>query len=121
MAWALLILGTLVTLSVIGFAFYTTKDTRNLHKRLRVAEKLTINLERDLRLEKSRRFSETLTLQQMLGKREKIITMLEGHVEELEKLLADAGGDELTLRRLRHELSEAYDAIDSEDDEWLPD
>lgn len=121
MQWALLISGTFITLSVLGYAFYTTRDTRSLMRNLRASEKLATKLQRDLYDEQRRRWDETITLQDMLQRRDRELATIRGHVDELEGLIADAGGDVLAARRLRSELSKALAPADGDDDDELPD
>lgn len=115
MEWLPIAAGGSVALASLAFAWWSTRDSRGLSKRLIAAQRMATEKATALMREQELRFDETATLQGMLQGRDREIAALRRYADELDDLLASGQCDDLTLARLRKELSASLAAQRGDD------
>lgn len=86
-----------------------------LQRQLLASQKMATETRLKLMDTEAKRFDETVTLQSMLEGRDRELISLRRYVEEIDELLASGQCSDITLARLRKELSATQVSDDDQD------
>lgn len=103
----------------IAYAWWDSRADRAVEKKLRTCERLRTEAEYKLEDSQWKRHHEAMEFAERRVVHERTVKRLRSHIDDLEELVARAGGDELHLARLRSELSGDLATLDSEEQEAM--